>query len=79
VVVFPFFVTAIGLILYCASLFTLPVKEMSNFIFTPETAAAQIVFYAIAGIVSAISGVIIQFIINRKLSELRKQEIVEVI
>ena len=79
VVVFPFFVTAIGLILYCASLFTLPVKEMSHFTYTPEEAAAQIVFYAIAGIVSAISGVIIQFVINRKLSELRKQEIIEVI
>jgi putative membrane protein len=79
VVVFPFFVTAIGLILYCASLFTLPVKEMSNFTYTPEAAAAQIVFYAIAGIVSAISGVIIQIVINRKLSELRKQEIIEVI
>jgi putative membrane protein len=79
VVVFPFFVTAIGLILYCASLFTLPVKEMSHFTYTPEAAAAQIVFYAIAGIVSAISGVIIQFVINRKLSELQKQEISEVI
>ncbi len=79
VIVFPFFVTAIGLILYCASLFTLPVKEMSHFTYTPEEAAAQIVFYAIAGIVSAICGVIIQFVINRKLSELRKQEIIEVI
>jgi len=79
VVVFPFFVTAIGLILYCASLFTLPVKEMSHFIYTPEEAATQIVYFAIAGIVLAISGVIVQFFINRKLSELRKQEIVEVI
>ncbi|MFA5267521.1 MAG: DUF373 family protein [Methanoregula sp.] len=79
VIVFPFFVTAIGLILYCASLFTLPVKEMPHFVFTPEAAAAQIVYLAIAGIVSAISGVIVQFFVNRKLSELRKQEIIEVI
>lgn len=78
VIVFPFFISAIGLILYCASLFTLPVKEMSRFIYTPEEAAAQIVYFAIAGIVLAISGVIVQFFINRKLSELRKKEIIEV-
>ncbi|MDD1684966.1 MAG: DUF373 family protein, partial [Methanoregula sp.] len=31
VIVFPFFITAIGLILYCASLFVLPVKDMLHF------------------------------------------------
>jgi putative membrane protein len=79
VIVFPFFISAIGLILYCASLFMLPVKEMSHFIYSPEEAATQIVYFAIAGIVLAISGVIVQFFINRKLSELRKKEIIEVI
>ena len=79
VIVFPFFISAIGLILYCASLFTLPVKEMSHFTYTPEAAATQIVYFAIAGIVLAISGVIVQFFINRKLSELRKKEIIEII
>ena len=78
VIVFPFFITAIGLILYCASLFTLPVKDIPHFIFTPEEAATQVVYLAIAGIISAISGVIIQFFINRKLALLRKQEIIEV-
>jgi len=79
VIVFPFFVTAIGLILYCASLFMLPVKEMPHFTYTPEEAGTQIVYFAIAGIVLAVSGVIVQLFINRKLSELRKQEIIEVI
>ena len=79
VIVFPFFVTAIGLILYCASLFYLPIKEMSHFPLTAEEAATQIVYLAIAGIISAISGVIIQFFINRKLAGLRKQEIIEII
>jgi putative membrane protein len=78
VIVFPFFITAIGLILYCASLFYLPVKEMPHFPYTPEETAIQVVYLAIAGIISAISGVIIQFFINRKLAELRKQEIIEV-
>ncbi len=79
VIVFPFFITAIGLILYCASLFTLPVEEMLHFPLTPEAAATEVVYLAIAGIISAIAGVIIQFFLNRKLAELRKQEIIEVI
>lgn len=78
VIVFPFFITAIGLILYCASLFTLPVKEILHFPLTPEEAATQIVYLAIAGIISAIVGVVIQFFLNRKLAQLRNQEIIEV-
>ena len=78
VIVFPFFVMAIGLILYCASIFVLPVKDMLHFPLTPEEAAAQVVWLAIAGIVSAVAGVIIQFFINRRLTDLRKQEIIEV-
>jgi putative membrane protein len=79
VIVFPFFITAIGLILYCASLFYLPVKEMLHFPLTPEEVSTQIVYIAIAGIILAISGVIIQFYLNRKLAAIRKEEIIEVI
>jgi putative membrane protein len=79
VIVFPFFVTAIGLILFCASLFSLPVKEMSHFPLTAEQAATQIVYLALAGIVSAVSGVIVQYFINRRTAALRKQEIIETI
>jgi putative membrane protein len=79
VIVFPFFITAIGFILYGASLFTLPVKDILHFPLTPEEAATEIVYFAIAGIISAIAGVVIQFFINRKMAELRKQEIIEVI
>lgn len=66
VIVFPFFVTAIGLILYCASLFYLPIREMAHFPLTAEEAATQIVYLAIAGIVAAVAGVVVQFLINRK-------------
>jgi putative membrane protein len=78
VIVFPFFITAIGLILYSASLFNLPVKEIPLFPLTPETAATQVFTYAIAGIIAAIAGVLLQYFINKKLAELRKQEIIEV-
>ena len=78
VIVFPFFITAIGLILYSTSLFTLPVEEILHFPLTAENAATQVIYFAIAGIISAISGVIIQFLLYRKLAELRNQEIIEV-
>jgi putative membrane protein len=79
VIVFPFFITAVGLILYCASLFLLPVGDILHFPLTPDQAASQVVYFAIAGIISAISGVLIQFFINRKQAERRKKEIIEVL
>ena len=77
VIVFPFFVTAIGLILYCAGLFYLPIKEMPHFPLTAEEAATQIVYLAFVGIVAAILGVIVQFFINRRQALSRKEEVAE--
>jgi putative membrane protein len=79
VIVFPFFITAIGFILYCASLFNLPIKEIPNFPLTPDVVATEVVYFAIAGIIAAILGLLIQYIINKKMADLRKQEIIEVI
>lgn len=79
VIVFPFFITAIGFILYCTSLWILPVKEIVNFPLTPEGVAEQIFYFTIFGVVSAIAGLIIQFFVNKRIIELRKQEIIEVI
>ena len=78
VIVFPFFITAIGFILYSASLFNLPVKDIPLFPVTPEGAATEVFYYAITGIIIAIAGVILQYFINKKIVELRKQEIIEV-
>jgi putative membrane protein len=78
VIVFPFFITAIGFILYCASLSILPVKDIPTFPITAEGVAVQVLYFAIFGIISAIIGMIIQFFVNKKIAELRKQEIIEV-
>ena len=78
VIVFPFFITAIGFILYCASLSILPVKDILNFPITPDGVAVQVLYFAVFGIISAIIGMIIQFFVNKKIAELRKQEIIEV-
>jgi len=78
VIVFPFFITAIGFILYCASLSILPVQDIPNFPITPAGVAVQVLYFAIFGIISAIIGMILQFFVNKKISELREQEIIEV-
>nr|WP_319375941.1 DUF373 family protein [uncultured Methanoregula sp.] len=78
VIVFPFFVTAIGLILYGASVFLLSANA-PDFPLTGEIASRHILYSTLGGILAAIAGVLIQFFVNKKLAEQRKQEIIEVI
>lgn len=78
VIVFPFFVTAIGLILYGASVFILSGSTITDFPYTGEAVSRYVLYYTLGGIISAISGVIIQLAVNRKMAEQRNQEIIEV-
>jgi putative membrane protein len=78
VIVFPFFVIAIGFILYGASVYIISVSGVPDFPLTPDEASKNILYSTIIGIASAIIGVISQFFVNRKMAELRKQEIIEV-
>ncbi|WP_321507815.1 DUF373 family protein [uncultured Methanoregula sp.] len=78
VIVFPFFVTAIGLILYGASVFILSASTIPDFPLTGEVVSRYVLYSTLGGIVSAISGVVIQFFVNKKMAEQRKQEIIEV-
>jgi putative membrane protein len=78
VIVFPFFVIAIGFILYGASVYIISVSGVPDFPLTPDESSKYILYSTIIGIVSAIIGVISQFFVNRKMAELRKQEIIEV-
>ncbi|MCK9580996.1 MAG: DUF373 family protein [Methanoregula sp.] len=79
VIVFPFFVAAIGLILYGASVFLIAMNEIPDFPFSADSAYTSIFQATVAGIATAIVGVVIQFFINRRIIEQRKQEIIEVI
>ena len=54
------------------------VKDIPNFPITPDVVAIQVLYFAVFGILSAIIGMIIQFFVNKKIAELRKQEIIEV-
>jgi len=78
VIVFPFFVTAIGLILYGASVYILSVSAVPDFPLTGDVASKYVLYATLGGIISAIAGVFIQLFVNKKMAELRKQEIIEV-
>ena len=79
VIVFPFFVIALGFILYAASVYIISVSGVPDFPLTPDESAKNILYSTIIGISSAVIGVFTQFFVNRKMAELRKQEIIEVI
>jgi len=79
VIVFPFFVTAIGLLLYAASIYIISFQGVPDFPLSTETISRFILWSTIAGIVAAITGVIVQHIITKKVADLQKQEIIEVI
>jgi len=78
VIVFPFFVVAIGFILYAASVYIISVSGLPDFPLTLDESTKYILYATIIGISSAIIGVIVQYIVNKRLSDLRKQEIIEV-
>ncbi|MDO9326219.1 MAG: DUF373 family protein [Methanoregula sp.] len=78
VIVFPFFVTALGLILYGASVYIIIVSSVPDFPLNAAEAQRAILYSTIFGIISAVLGVVIQYFIHRKMTELRKQEIIEV-
>ncbi len=78
VIVFPFFVIALGFILYGASVYIISLSGVPDFPLTPDAASKNVLYSTIIGIISAIIGVITQFFVNRRMAELRKQEIIEV-
>jgi putative membrane protein len=78
VIVFPFFVIALGFILYGASVYIISVSGVPDFPLSADVAADYILYSTVIGIISAVVGVIIQYGVNKKMAELRKQEIIEV-
>lgn len=78
VIVFPFFVTAIGLILWSASVFIISTNSVPDFPLSADAASANILYLTSIGIVSALGGVVTQYFVSKKIGELRKQEIIEV-
>lgn len=78
VIVFPFFIVSIGLILWSASVYMISVNSIPDFPLTADDSSLYVLYLTSIGILSAISGVITQYYVNKKLADLRKQEIIEV-
>jgi putative membrane protein len=78
VIVFPFFVIALGFILYGASVYIISVSGVPDFPLTADVSAKNILTFTVIGIISAIVGVIVQYFVTKKMAELLKQEIIEV-
>jgi len=79
VVVFPFFVTAVGLILYGASVYILSISGVPEFHLATSTAGSYIMYSTLAGLISAVCGVVVQYFVNKKIADKQKQRIIEVI
>jgi putative membrane protein len=79
VMVFPFFVAALGLILYGASVYLISVSGVPDFPLTMAEAGTYIFYSTAIGLSSAIIGVAVQYFVNKKLAEQRRQEIIEVL
>ncbi len=78
VIVFPFFVVALGFIFYGASVFIISVSAVPDFPLSEDVVSRTILYSTVIGVVSAIAGVVTQYVVNRRMAELRRQEIIEV-
>lgn len=79
VIVFPFFVIAIGLILSGASVYLISVSDVAGFPMAPSETGGYILYSTIIALISAVIGVLTQYLVNKKLAERRRQEIIEVL
>jgi len=80
VVVFPFFVTAIGLILYGASTYILAMNgSVLDFPIKPAAGGAYIMYATLAGLACAIVGVIFQYVVAKRQAAQEKEAIIETI
>ena len=77
VIVFPFFVFAIGLILYGASIYILAVSSVPEFPVKPTDAGMYIMYSTLFGLACAIVGVIIQYVIAKRQAVQQKEAIIE--
>lgn len=79
VIVFPFFISAIGLIAYGASVYILAITHLSNYPIGPEGALKYIAYSTIVGLGLAFLGVAIQHYTNKWVAEHVQPAIIEVI
>jgi putative membrane protein len=79
VIVFPFFIGAVGLIAYGASIYALAVSNVPDFPYSTANAIQYIFYGTIGGLICAFAGVVIQHMINKYITSSEGPEIIELI
>jgi len=79
VIVFPFFIFAIGFILYGASTYLLAFSSVPDFPVSQSAAGTYIMYSTFMGFACAIAGVIIQYVVAKRLAVQQKEAIIETI
>jgi putative membrane protein len=79
VIIFPFFIGAIGLITYGASIYAIAVSNVPDFPFSTANAITYMLYGTVGGLICAFAGIGIQYFVNRYLMERKTPEIIELI
>jgi putative membrane protein len=79
VIIFPFFMGAVALITYGASIYAIAVSNVPNFPTEAASALSYILYGTIGGLAVAFAGIAIQHLINKYLKPVEASEIIELI
>lgn len=75
VVAFPFFIGAIGLITYGASIYAITASNVPEFPYTADTALQYILIGTVGGLICAFAGIGIQYLVQKYLASRRKADL----
>jgi len=79
VIVFPFFIGAVGLITYGACIYAISMNNIPDFPYSTSTAVQYIFYGTLGGLICALSGIGIQYMVNKYLASGESGEIIEVV
>jgi putative membrane protein len=79
VIIFPFFIGAIGLITYGASIYAIAVSNVPDFPFSTSNAITYMLYGTVGGLICAFAGVGIQYLVNRYVSTSETPDVIELI
>ena len=77
VIVFPFFIGAVGLISYGACIYAISMNNIPDFPFSTGAALQYIFYGTIGGLICALSGIAIQYLVNKRLASQSTREVIE--
>lgn len=79
VIVFPFFMGAVGLITYGACIYAISMNNVPDFPYSSDTALQFIFYGTLGGLICALSGIGIQYMVNKYLASQTTGEIIELV